>query len=92
MSLKERLLKYWFVFSSAALAILYFVLDNRNKKLAKTIADVQTSKLAGKLEELKDRSIQTERDYEKAQKEYDSIKRRHADLFKQLGIGSGKES
>ncbi len=86
MSLKERLLKYWFIISSILIGVMYFIIDNRNRRLSKAVADVQTSKLAGKLEDIKSRAIESERDYEEYQNQYDSLKRQHADLLKRLGI------
>jgi hypothetical protein len=91
MSLKERLLKYWFIVSSVIIGAMYFLIDNRNKRLAKAVADAQTSQLAGKLEEIKKRSSESGEEYEKAKQDYESLKRQHADLITKLGIGPRKK-
>ena len=89
MSWKDKVLKWWFVISAAALAFLYFMLDRRNRTLQQLAADAQRQLIAQKLTNLRDKAEQSEAHHLEAMDEYYALKQRHGDLLNQLGVVPG---
>lgn len=95
-ALKQQFLKWWFVISSIGLTLLYMFYDRRGREIAKLHADVQSALLAQQLADIKQKSVQSKENYEKAAKEYGDLRARHGDLLIKLGLGdvtvAGSES
>jgi hypothetical protein len=86
-AIKDTFLKYWFGLSTVALVLLYFLLDRQRKTVAQLKHEAEMTLLGQELAKLKERSEQSDVEFEKSKQAYDGLLRRHPDLFKRLGVG-----
>jgi hypothetical protein len=82
----ETIKKYWFLISTVLLAIVYFVLDKRNRDLEYTISELRRKGLLEQLKKIEEKSKGSEKEYDQALKEYTNLKRRHGVLINKLGL------
>lgn len=75
--IKETIQKYWFLISSAALAVLYFIYNRQNKRLGELLRDVQGAKIEAALKTKKDAVDKAEAEHQEASSAYADLKRRH---------------
>lgn len=88
---KDFLTKWWFLASGLALAILIFLLDSKSKTVKQLNDEIQLLKLGKELDKLKERSAQSEEEFQKSAKRYDDLKRLHPELFDRVVNGSGPD-
>lgn len=88
--IKQAALKYWFYTSALALAVLYYLVDSRGKKIQELNEDVQRLKLGQELQAIQEKSKRSQEDFENAKASYDDLKSIHGDLLTRLGISHSK--
>ena len=81
----QEIIKYGFIISFAIAALVYFVMDYKNKKLKQQLDNQQREVLKEKLNNIENKDILNS--YEKAKQEYENIKRNNDDLLKRLRDG-----
>lgn len=75
--IKEWLSKYWFLISSAALAVLYFVYNRQNKRLGDLLQEIQGAKIEATLKNKKDAADRAEAEHQASSSAYADLKRRY---------------
>lgn len=88
---KDFVLKWWFVASGLALAVLVFLLDSKGKKVKQLNDEIQLLRMGNKLQSLKEEADKSESQFQASSKSYDDLKRRHPELFNRIINGSGPD-
>ncbi len=89
---KDKALSAWFLISALALAVLYLMVDRRNRTIGQLKMDAEKQVLAQKLVTIRNDAMRSDDHYAKAMEDYSNIKRRHADLLKRFGLHPGDQS
>jgi hypothetical protein len=84
--MKDKLLRYWFIFSSLALAVMYFLFDRRGRKLHEALMDAERAKLNAKINKIVEKASESREGYERANEEYEVIKSRYSDVLRRHGL------
>lgn len=83
---KDFVAKYWFIISSLALAVLYFLYNRQGKKLASLYEEAQLNKTMKKIDNLVTNAKQSEEKRKQSFNDYLALKRRHPDVLSKLGL------
>ena len=84
--MRDQFLKYWFYGSTLLLAILWFIIDKRGRKIDKILSDVQFNILQQKLIDINEKARESDDSYNEAKKEYEDLKHTHGDLLNRIGV------
>jgi hypothetical protein len=88
-AIKQVFLKYWFIGSALALALLYVLFQRRGQKLDAAYAEAQKQLLAIELIKIRERSQKSNEEYLKAIDDYHRLKSRHPELISRYGLFTG---
>lgn len=89
-SFTEWLKKWWFLCSAILIAGLWYLLDRRGRTIQDLNERAKLNLLSNELKRIKEDVANDQTNANKALNDYAELKRRHAELFKRLGIGGDK--
>lgn len=78
----QEIIKYALISVSVFAAIMYFVMDYRNRRLQQQLENVQRDILKEELKNIENKDVLEA--YEKARSHYEKLKSDNADLLKRL--------
>lgn len=78
---KDFILRYWFVFTSLIVAVLYYVMQRQGYTIADLKLQIEQARLGEKLKSILEKEAKDEAEFQKNRDAYLALKRRHPEYF-----------
>jgi F0F1-type ATP synthase membrane subunit b/b' len=90
---KDFIAKYWFLTSIIALAVMYYFLGAKGRRIEQLVSELARQKLENEIGDINARRAESKEGFNEANQKYEDLKRRHGALLDKLGIrlGSGTD-
>lgn len=85
-SVKDFVQKWWFLASTFAAAVLYYLWSRDQSTITDLHNQVQVLTMKNKLEKLNEVAENDQKNFDSSRDSYDALKRQHPELFSKLGI------